>query len=120
MRRSLTKTELLRKKDDIDRIFKYGDKCSCLGMRLISLKNSLGYDRFIIIPAKHYGRAVDRNLLRRRAKEIFRNYHGRHPYQECTTETTKDYVLIVYPGKVSSFSLLESDITKLLDRSNWK
>ena len=120
MRRSLTKTEILRKKDDIDRIFKYGDKCSCLGMRLISLKNSLGYDRFIIIPAKHYGRAVDRNLLRRRAKEIFRNYHGRHPYQECTTETTKDYVLIVYPGKVSSFSLLESDITKLLDRSNRK
>ena len=120
MRRSLTKTELLRKKDDIDRIFKYGDKYSCLGMRLISLKNSLGYDRFIIIPAKHYGRAVDRNLLRRRAKEIFRNYHGRHPYQECTTETTKDYVLIVYPGKVSSFSLLESDITKLLDRSNRK
>ena len=120
MRRSLTKTELLRKKVDIDRIFKYGDKCSCLGMRLISLKNSLGYDRFIVIPAKHYGRAVDRNLLRRRAKEIFRNYHGRHPYQECTTETTKDYVLIVYPGKVSSFSLLESDITKLLDRSNRK
>ena len=120
MRRSLTKTEILRKKDDIDRIFKYGDKCSCLGMRLISLKNSLGYDRFIVIPAKHYGRAVDRNLLRRRAKEIFRNYHGRHPYQECTTETTKDYVLIVYPGKVSSFSLLESEFINLLDRSNRK
>ena len=120
MRRSLTKTELLRKKDDIDRIFKYGDKYSCLGIRLISLKNSLGYDRFIVIPAKHYGRAVDRNLLRRRAKEIFRNYHGRHPYQECTTETTKDYVLIVYPGKVSSFSLLESGFIDLMDRSNRK
>ena len=120
MRRSLTKTEILRKKDDIDRIFKYGDKYSCLGMRLISLKNSLGYDRFIVIPAKHYGHAVDRNLLRRRAKEIFRNYHGRHPYQECTTETTKDYVLIVYPGKVSSFSLLESGFIDLLDRSNRK
>ena len=120
MRRSLTKTELLRKKDDIERIFKYGDKGSCLGVRLISLKNSLGYDRFIVIPAKHYGRAVDRNLLRRRAKEIFRNYHGRHPYQECTTETTKDYVLIVYPGKVSSFSLLESGFIDLLDRSNRK
>ena len=118
--RSLTKTELLRKKDDIDRIFKYGDKFSCLGMRLISLKNDLGYDRFIIIPAKHYGRAVDRNLLRRRAKEIFRNYEGRHLCQETTTETTKDYVLIVYPGKVSSFSLLESGFIDLLDRSNRK
>ena len=120
MRRSLTKTELLRKKDDIDRIFKSGERVSCLGMRLISLDNGLGFDRFIVIPAKHYGRAVDRNLLRRRAKEIFRNYSGRHQYQENTTEITKDYVLIVYPGKVSSFSLLESDITKLLDRSNRK
>ena len=120
MRRSLTKTEILRKKDDIDRIFKYGDKCSCLGMRLISLDNGLGFDRFIVIPAKHYGRAVDRNLLRRRAKEIFRNYSGRHQYQENTTEITKDYVLIVYPGKVSSFSLLESGFIDLLDRSNRK
>ena len=120
MRRSLTKTEILRKKDDIDRIFKSGERVSCLGMRLISLKNDLGYDRFIIIPAKHYGRAVDRNLLRRRAKEIFRNYEGRHLCQETTTETTKDYVLIVYPGKVSSFSLLESGFIDLLDRSNRK
>ncbi|MGN1164534.1 MAG: ribonuclease P protein component [Candidatus Ornithospirochaeta sp.] len=120
MRRSLTKTEILRKKDDIDRIFKSGDKFSCLGMRLISLENGIGYDRFIVIPARHYGRAVDRNLLRRRAKEIFRNYPGRHPYQESTEEKTKDYVLVVYPGKVSSFSLLESEFIKLLDRSNRK
>ncbi len=120
MRRSLTKTEIIRKKNDIDRIFKEGKSFSCPGMRLISLNNQLGWDRMIVIPAKHYGRAVDRNLLRRRAKEIFRNYASRHSSQEQTEEITKDYVLIVYPGKVSGFSLLESGLTELLDRSKRK
>lgn len=120
MRRSLTKTELIRTKNDINRIFKQGTSVSCLGMRLISLDNELGYDRLIVIPAKHYGRAVDRNLVRRRVKEVFRNYENRHSSLETTTEITKDYVLIVYPGKVSSFSLLESNFISLLDRSNRK
>lgn len=120
MKRSLIKRELLRKKDDINRIFNTGYMVSCSGMRLFSLVNNLGYDRFIIIPAKHYGRAVDRNLLRRRAKEIFRNYNLRHSSQEKTDDITKDYVLVVYPGKVSSFSLLESNFLSLLDRSNRK
>ncbi len=120
MRRSLTKTEIIRKKDDIDRIFKAGRSFSCLGMRLICLENTLGFDRMIVIPAKHYGRAVDRNKIRRRAKEIFRNYSLRHSSLDHTNEITKDYVLIVYPGKVSSFSLLESNFISLLDRSNRK
>ena len=120
MRRSLTKTEIIRKKDDIDRIFKTGKAYSCPGMRLICLENTLGWDRMIVIPARHYGRAVDRNRLRRRVKEIFRNYPVRHSSQEQTTEITKDYVLIVYPGKVSGFSLLESGLVSLLDRSNRK
>ncbi len=117
MRRNLTKTEIIRKKDDIDRIFKAGKKYTCPGMRLICLDNELGYDRIIVIPAKHYGRAVDRNKLRRRAKEIFRLYEKRVSSQEKSQLFTKDYALIVYPGKVSSFSLLESDFTSLLDRS---
>ncbi len=120
MRRSLTKIEIIRKKDDIDRIFKTGKSYSCLGMRLISLENELGWDRLIVIPAKHYGRAVDRNKVRRRVKDIFRNYPERHSSQDKTNEITRDYVLIVYPGKVSSFSLLESDFTSLLDRSKRK
>lgn len=117
MRRNLTKTEIIRKKDDLDRIFKAGTSYSCFGMRLICLDNELGYDRIIVIPAKHYGRAVDRNKLRRRAKEIFRLYEKRSSSQEKSQLFTKDYALIVYPGKVSSFSLLESNFIFLLDRS---
>lgn len=117
MRRSLTKTEIIRKKPEIDRIFREGTSNSSSGMRLISLNNNLGYDRIIVIPAKHFGHAVDRNLARRRAKDVFRNYEGRH--WDCPEES-KDYVLVMYPGKVSDFSLLESGFIKLLDRSNRK
>lgn len=120
MRRSHTKTEIIRKKEDINRIFKAGKAYSRPGMRLICLDNGLGYDRMIVIPARHYGRAVDRNRVRRRCKEIFRNYPLRHSSLEHTDEITRDYVLIVYPGKVSSFSLLESGLVELLDRSNGK
>ena len=116
MRRSLTKREIIRKKQDINRIFREGKSESVSGMRLIASSNDFGYDRIIVIPAKHFGRAVDRNLVRRRAKEIFRLYEGR--IQEENPEESKghDFVLIVYPGKVSGFSMLESGFIKLLDR----
>lgn len=120
MRRNHTKNEIIRKKIDIDRIFKEGKSFSSYGMRLISLSNNLGYDRLIVIPAKHFGRAVDRNKARRRAKEIFRNYPMRNSSLDSFNENSKDYALILYPGKVSDFSLLESGFTNLLDRANWK
>ena len=118
MRRSLIKTEIIRKKEDINRIFREGKSYYTHGMRLISLGNGLGFDRFIVIPAKHYGRAVDRNLLRRRAKEIFRCYEKRISSAEPVEGKGQDLALIVYPGKVSDFSLLESGFINLLDRNN--
>lgn len=118
MRRNHTKKEIVRNKIDIDRIFKEGKSISCFGMRLIYLDNNLGYDRIIVIPAKHFGRAVDRNKARRRAKEVFRNYPYRNSSLETHVNDSKDYALIMYPGKVSDFSLLESGFTGLLDRAN--
>ena len=116
MRRSLTKREIIRKKQDINRIFREGKSISCSGMRLISSSNEFGYDRIIVIPAKHYGRAVDRNLVRRRVKEIFRCYPERKTEDNPVEGRGHDIALIVYPGKVSDFSLLESGFTSLLDR----
>jgi len=118
MRRSLTKTEILRSKHDIDRIFKQGRLVSCKGMRLLAIGNNLSFDRFIIIPAKHYGNAVERNKLRRRAKEIFRLYPDRRLKNDLAASGSKglDIVLVVYPGKVLDYSLLESRFSSLLDR----
>lgn len=120
MRRSLTKRDILRNKKDIDRIFKSGKRFSSEKMRLIYLANGLSFDRFIIIPAKHYGNSVQRNLLRRRAKEIFRNWENRHIGENPLLNKGLDLVLVVYPGRVSDYSLLESDFKLLLDRTKRK
>ena len=120
MRRSLTKTEIIRKKEEINRIFRQGKSFSCRGMRLISLSNNLGFDRIIVIPAKHFGNSVERNKARRRAKEVFRNYDGRISLDNPMEDEGRDFVLVLYPGKVSTFSLLESGFLELLDRSRRK
>ena len=119
MRRSLTKSEIIRKKEDIDRIFKKGKSFYSEGMRLIVLDNSLDFDRFIVIPAKRFGNAVQRNTVRRRAKEVFRLYSGRlSAGQSSQSGKGRDMVLVVYPGKVSDYSTLESGMLKALDRSS--
>ena len=114
MRRSLTKNFIIRKKHEIDRIFRQGQSFSCKGMRLVVIENELGYDRFIVIPAKKYGNSVQRNRIRRQAKEIFRLCDNRIMSED--NKTGRDIALVVYPGKVSSYSLLESDFHSLLDR----
>lgn len=119
MRKNLTKQEIIRSKQDIDRIFKDGKKFSTMGMRLIVVSNNLNYDRFIVIPARHYGRAVDRNKIRRQVKEIWRNYPKRLLLSmHSQASDGHDYAIIVYPGKVFSYSLLESTIYSLLDKIN--
>lgn len=119
MRRSLTKSEIIRKKEDIDRIFREGKSFSSGKMRLIFLDNNLGFDRILVIPAKHFGSSVERNKVRRRAKEIFRNHPKRHSFGS-SYDKSKDIALIVYPGKVSTFAELESGFKELLDRHCWK
>ena len=119
MRRSLSKTEIIRRQQDIDRIFKQGKRISCKGMRLIAIENEFSFDRFIVIPAKHYGNAVQRNLVRRRCKEIFRLYEGRRMLSNEVEDKTikgRDIAVVVYPGKVLDFALLESELHSLLDR----
>lgn len=121
MRRSLTKKEIIKSKAEIDRIFKHGHRYSCEGMRLLALSNGTSTDRLVVIPARGYGRAVDRNKLRRRCKEIFRTWDGRLDPEEHPDETTGlDLVLVVYPKRVSGFSLLESSFNSLLDRIHRK
>ncbi len=121
MRRSLTKKEIIRSKAEIDRIFKHGRKISCEGMRLLALGNGTSFDRFMIIPARGYGRAVDRNKLRRRCKDIFRCWRGRlDPDLDPDGTSGLDLILVVYPKRVFDFSLLESSLLSLLDRIDRK
>ncbi len=91
MRKSLTKREILRKKSEIKRVFSRGNGVSCEGARLIWIKNGLNLSRILITPTRKFGRAVDRNRVRRLCKEIFRQ-------NKESISWGYDLIFVIYPG----------------------
>lgn len=110
MRRSLTKKEIVRKKAEIDNIFKTGQAFSCSGLRVVVASNGLGFSRVIVIPAKHFGNSVQRNRARRQYKELFRT-------SKDNISTGFDFAFIVYKGKADSYEKKGDDLISLLKQA---
>lgn len=72
MKRSLTKAEILRKPDDIRRVFAKGRRVRLPGAQLRFLENELGQNRILFATTKAFGNAVRRNRARRLAREAYR------------------------------------------------
>ena len=111
MRRSLTKNRIIRLKADIDNVFKAGKRYSLSCFKLFVTTNDLSYSRLIVIPARHYGNSVQRNLIRRQVKEIWR------VNQEMFLSGL-DFAVIVYPmhEKELSFEEKQEKILELFKK----
>ena len=88
---SFPKSARVRKKADIDRVFREGARYSCKGMRLHSLKTSLSETRVVFIPVRAFDGAVERNRARRLAREAWRLSRGEVP-------DGFDLAFVLYPG----------------------
>ncbi|MDT3359298.1 MAG: ribonuclease P protein component [Spirochaetota bacterium] len=110
MRRSLSKTEIVKRKPEIDRIFKTGRTYACRGLKLIVSQNQLDVDRIVVIPVRHYGSAVQRNRIRRQIKEIWRNEKPR-------MIPGYDFAFIVYPGKVNDHTSQKKQLLSLCEKA---
>lgn len=110
MRKNLTKHQIVRKKSDISRIFKEGKIVSVRGYKLVCVQNGLDFPRIIIIPAKKFGNAVQRNTVRRRCKEIFRKGYSflGHGY---------DIAFIIYPGNEYDYTICKKQFCKLVEKA---
>ena len=80
-----------------------------LGGRLVSVKslpNSLPYSRWAVITSKKLGKAVVRNRVKRRLREIMR---------QASLEPGKDIILMIRTGAVTaSFRSLQENTFSLL------
>ena len=110
MRKSLSKKEIVKRKPEIDRIFKTGRSFSCRGLKLIVSQNDLAYDRIVVIPIRHYGNAVQRNRIRRQIKEIWRNEKPR-------MIPGYDFAFIAYPGKVLDHASQKKQLLSLCEKA---
>jgi len=111
MRRSLTKSQIIRRKAEIDNVMEAGKKYRLACFKLSVAENNLPYSRIIVIPARHYGNSVQRNLVRRQIKEIWRTNQERFL-------PGLDFAVVVYPdGKSLTFSEKRDNLLTLIERS---
>jgi ribonuclease P protein component len=64
--------ERIRKKKDFNNLYKKGRSVRGKYFNVIFLPNGLGYSRMAVVASKKSGDAVQRNRIRRRARELFR------------------------------------------------
>jgi len=87
--------ERLKKRSDIQAVFKQGKKYSCQGAKLFVLKNSLSYNRICFTFSRGFGKAVQRNRARRLSREAYRLMQAR-------LASGYDFLLLVFPETKAS------------------
>ena len=110
MRRSLSKKEIVKRKPEIDHIFKTGRTYSSQGMKMVVSRNGLDWNRIIVIPVRHYGNSVQRNRIRRQIKEIWRN-------AKPSMNSGYDFAFVVYPGKVPDHDIQTKQLISLCEKA---
>ncbi|MDD4011693.1 MAG: ribonuclease P protein component [Sphaerochaetaceae bacterium] len=110
MRKSLSKDRIVRSKGEIQAIFQNGKVYSVPDVRLRIKCNGLEYSRIIVIPVKHFGNSVQRNLVRRQFKEIFR-------LEQERIETGFDLALVLYKGRTLSYDQKKEAFTSLIEKA---
>lgn len=64
----------IKKKREIDALFKDSSRVSSGGLTLRYRENGLSFDRIVVTTGRRWGKAVERNRLRRTVQEVFRKW----------------------------------------------
>lgn len=109
----LPKEHRLARKKDFDRIYRQGRSFFIKELGIKTAKNGLDISRFgFVVSLKVSKKAVERNLIKRRLREIIR---------ETLPEIRPgfDCAVIVRPGgKDMDYGKMKSEMRSLLERSN--
>ncbi|MGB4586683.1 MAG: ribonuclease P protein component [Rectinemataceae bacterium] len=108
-RQDFPKSEKVRTKSEIDRIFRTGARFSCKGMVLRVSRNTLGWNRAVFVAVRSFEGAVQRNRAKRVAREVWRlNKHRISP--------GNDLAFVLYPG-YDSFAEYSGSMLLLLRKA---
>ncbi|WP_041623055.1 ribonuclease P protein component [Spirochaeta thermophila] len=100
MKRSLTKKERLARPKDIQRLFLEGRKVRVKGAGLTFIENGRDYSRILFVVPRSIKSKVERNRLKRVARECVR-------LQKDLLPPGYDLALILFPGDYSYEARME-------------
>ena len=112
------KSERLCSKKHIDLLFKNGKSKWNNSLRVTWIfcddEIEAPMQVLFLVPKKQFRRAVDRNLLKRRMREIYRlNKHDL--FKKVNTDNKYLLIAFIYVGKtIEGYSVIESDLKKSL------
>lgn len=102
----------IKKNKEYKSVYNCNDSISDYNLVLFVKKNNLGFNRFGFTAAKKIKKAVTRNIIRRRLKEIVR-------LNECNFKEGYDIVIMArVNASESDYKSLEKSFNKLMKRKN--
>ncbi|MGJ8454577.1 ribonuclease P protein component [Pseudothermotoga sp. U03pept] len=111
---SLPRHERLRLRRDFDRVFRDGKVFQSDLLTVMYVKNGLTYNRIAVVVRKKFGKAHDRNKIRRWLKEAYRH---------MKSDIAKGYDIVIFPRKAlseifrrMSYHSIGSELLSLLKR----
>ncbi len=103
---------IIKKNNEYKAVYKSNNSISDYNLVLFIKKNDYNYNRFGFTAAKKIKKAVNRNIIRRRLKEITRK-------NEYKLKESYDIVLMARVNAVESdYKSLETSFIKLMKRKN--
>ena len=94
MRKSLTKTERLRGRSSLRRIFSEAAKSDLRGIRVYYIENNLDWNRIAVSPVRGLKNSVARNREKRVCREAYRQLKHR-------IKTGYDLAFVLFPDRYS-------------------
>ncbi|MCQ2613119.1 MAG: ribonuclease P protein component [Treponemataceae bacterium] len=96
-----TRSERVKRSDEIQILFKKGQKVGVKGAKLFFMQNGKDFNRIAFALPRGYGNAVERNKAKRLSREAYRLF-------KTHLNTGYDMVFLVYPGNDSFPSRCEA------------
>jgi ribonuclease P protein component len=114
------KQERLCSKKQMEVLFKNGTSHNAYPVKLIYLVTPVDLQfpaqAMFVVPKRNFKRSPDRNLLKRRMREVYR-LQKRFLYQELTAANKKCIIAFLYTGKKEEkYDVIELAIKKLLNK----
>lgn len=109
MKKSLTRDERIRRRDDIKSLFASSYFVSARGLKLMYRENHRDMTRILVTPGRRFGNAVRRNYIKRIGREIFRG-------MKHNIRGGFDIAFVFYPGSYT-YDDRVNQVTMLLSRS---